>query len=137
MDFSPSGVHHIWQRALERRESDPEGAITLAKSLLESVMKHLLDGRGIAYSDKADLPEIYRLIAKELNLAPDQHTQENFKRILGGISSIVGELGSLRNRLGDAHGQGKRAVRPAIRHAELAVNLAGSLALFLVETERK
>lgn len=137
MEFSPSGVHDIWQRALARRDSDPEGAITLAKSLLESVMKHILDERDIAYSDKADLPDLYRLTAKELNLAPNQHTQENFKRILGGISSIVGELGSLRNRLGDAHGQGKRMVRPAIRHAELAVNLAGSAALFLIETAKQ
>ena len=43
-------------------------------------------------------------------------------------------LGTLRNRLGDAHGQGKKTVRPAARHAELAINLAGSVALFLVET---
>jgi uncharacterized protein YfkK (UPF0435 family) len=85
--------------------SDPEGAITLARSLLESVLKHILDERKVAYNDKADLPELYRIVAKELNLAPDQHTEETFKRILGGITSVVNELGSLRNRLGDAHGK--------------------------------
>jgi Abortive infection C-terminus len=41
---------------------------------------------------------------------------------------------NLRNRLGDAHGQGKRPVKPAPRHAELAVNMAGSLASFLLAT---
>lgn len=137
LDFSEGGVHDIWRKALERMTSDPEGAITLAKSLLESVLKHILDERKLAYSEKADLPELYRLVAKELNLAPDQHTEENFKRILGGITSVVNELGSLRNRLGDAHGRGKGGVRPAPRHAELAVNLAGSIALFLVETTKK
>lgn len=137
MEFSEGGVHSVWQKALERRDSDPEGAITLAKSLLESVMKHILDESSVPYSDKADLPELYRLVAKELNLAPEQHMQENFRRILGGVSSIVGELGNLRNRLGDAHGQGKRKVRPANRHAGLAVNLAGSIALFLIETAKK
>jgi hypothetical protein len=50
---------------------------------------------------------------------------------------VVNELGSLRNRLGDAHGKGKGGVRPAPRHSELAVNLAGSIALFLVETAKK
>lgn len=137
LDFSEGGVHDIWRKALERMTFDPEGAITLAKSLLESVLKHILDERKLAYSEKADLPELYRLVAKELNLAPDQHTEENFKRILGGITSVVNELGSLRNRLGDAHGRGKGGVRPAPRHAELAVNLAGSIALFLVETTKK
>lgn len=137
MDFSAGGVHDLWNRALERKSSDPEGAITLAKSLLESVLKHILDERKIEYSGKADLPELYRLVAKELNLAPDQHTQDNFKKILGSIASIVSELGTLRNRLGDAHGQGKNMVKPATRHAELAVNLAGSIALFLIETTKK
>lgn len=136
-DFSEGGVHELWRKALERMASDPEGAITLAKSLLESVLKHILDERKLAYSEKADLPELYRLVAKGLNLAPDQYTEESFKRILGGITSVVGELGTLRNRLGDAHGRGKGGVRPAPRHAELAVNLAGSIALFLVETIKK
>jgi hypothetical protein len=137
LDFSEGGAHDLWRRALERMTSDPEGAITPAKSLLESVLKHILDERKLAYSEKADLPELYRLVAKELNLAPDQHTEENFKRILGGITSVVNQLSSLRNRLRDAHGRGKGGVRPAPRHAELAVNLAGSIALFLVETATK
>lgn len=136
LDFSAGGVHTIWNKALERKTTDPEGAITLAKSLLEAVLKHILDDRRAQYSGTADLPELYRLVAKELNLAPDQHTQENFKKILGSIASVVNELGILRNRLGDAHGRGKGAVRPATRHAELAVNLAGSIALFLIETTK-
>ncbi|EQD46232.1 abortive phage resistance protein, partial [mine drainage metagenome] len=37
-------------------------------------------------------------------------------------------------QISDAHGKGKRAVRPRARHAELAVNLAGSMAAFLVAT---
>ncbi|WP_240998605.1 abortive infection family protein, partial [Pseudomonas viridiflava] len=34
----------------------------------------------------------------------------------------------------DSHGTGKAGVKPAPRHAELAVNLAGSLALYLLST---
>jgi hypothetical protein len=47
---------------------------------------------------------------------------------------VVNGLASVRNRLSDAHGQGRKPVRPASRHAELAVNLAGTMALFLVAT---
>ena len=94
-----------------------------------------MDEKGIEYDDsKVDLPQLYHIVSKELNLSPSQHTEEVFKQILGGCSAIVNGLGTLRNRLGDAHGQGKNPVRPAPRHAELAVNLAGSVALFLVET---
>jgi hypothetical protein len=35
-DFDPDQVHVIWQRAVSRIDTDPEGAITLARALLES-----------------------------------------------------------------------------------------------------
>ncbi|MCF1248765.1 MULTISPECIES: abortive infection family protein [Pseudomonas] len=34
----------------------------------------------------------------------------------------------------DAHGKGKSGAKAAPRHAELAVNLAGSMAMFLLAT---
>jgi len=133
--FDEDNVSSVWSRALERRESDPEGAITAARTLLETVCKHILDDRNIKYhGNKIELHELYKLTATELNLSPSQHTQDIFKQILGGCSAVVNGLGTLRNRLGDAHGQGMKPVRPAPRHAELAVNLSGSLALFLVAT---
>lgn len=133
--FDESGVHAAWQRALDRRASDPEGAITAARTLLETVCKHILDAGGVQYNDrKIEVHELYKLTASELRLSPSQHTEDVFKQILGGCSAIVNGLGTLRNRLGDAHGKGPLPVRPAVRHAELAVNLSGSVALFLVAT---
>ena len=118
-----------------RRASDPEGAITAAKTLLETVCKHILDHEpGITYGENDDLPKLYNAAAEILNLAPSQHSEKPFKSILGNCQSVVGNLASLRNKLGDSHGQGKKHVRPAPRHAELAVNLAGSMAMFLVAT---
>ena len=132
--FDPDSVHRIWSRATERKNHDPEGAITAARSLLEAVCKHILDTRGTQYPENADLHLLYSLTASELNLSPDQHSERIFKQILGGCSGIVSGLGSLRNSLGDAHGHGKRSAKPSPRHAELAVNLSGSVALFLVTT---
>lgn len=133
--FDEDGVHAVWTKALERRKDDPEGAITAARTLLETVCKHILDELVIEYdSSKIEIHELYKLTAKELNLAPEQHSATVFKQILGGCSAIVNGLGTLRNKLGDAHGQGKVQVRVAPRHAELAVNLAGAMALFLIST---
>lgn len=133
--FDEAGVHAAWEKALSRRGNDPEGAITSARSLLETVCKHILDLQKVEYnSKKIEIHELYKLIAKELNLSPDQHNEAVFKQILGGCSAIVGGLGTLRNRLGDAHGQGQVKAKPSPRHAELAVNLAGSMAIFLVSS---
>lgn len=127
-------IKEAWQKSIERRITDPEGAITAARTLLESVCKHILDEIAVTYDDKTDLPKLYSMVANELNLGPNQHTEKVFKQILGGCQSVVEGLGSLRNKLSDAHGKGKAGIRPAPRHAELAVNLAGTMATFLIAT---
>jgi uncharacterized protein YfkK (UPF0435 family) len=133
--FSAAGVSEAWRRALNRRATDPEGAITAARTLLETVCKHVLDRLEIIYSDKEDLPKLYAMVARELNLAPSQHTEEPIRAVLGGAMNLVNGLGTLRNRLSDSHGRGgKIPVKPAARHASLAVNSAGALAAFIVET---
>lgn len=133
--FDPDGVHVVWVKALARRTTDPEGAITVARTLLETVCKRILDECGVPYTDKEDLPKLYSMAAKALNLAPDQHSEEPIKSILGGAMNLVNGIGTLRNRLSDSHGRGgKLPVKPSPRHASLAVNTAGAVATFMVET---
>jgi Abortive infection C-terminus len=132
--FDEAAVHTIWVKALQRRESDPEGAITVARTLLETVCKRILDETGGGYTSGEDLPKLYGLTAKRLNLAPDQHSQDAIKAILSGATAVVHGLATLRNKLSDSHGRGGKPVRPSKRHAHLAVNIAGALATFLVET---
>ena len=105
-----------------------------ARTLIETVCKHILDEQKVSYSDTDDLPKLYRLTADSLNLSPSQHTEQLFRQILGGCQTVIEGLGAMRNRHSDAHGTGKAGVRPASRHAELAVNLAGTMATFLLAT---
>jgi len=132
--YDGKGVREAWEKALDRRSNDPEGAITSARTLLEEVCKHVLEDHGIEAGHKWDLPKLYSETAQLLNLAPSQHTEEVFKKILGGCHTVVENLGSLRNKVGDVHAHGPRKVKPAPRHAALAVNLAGAMAMFLIET---
>lgn len=129
-------VQRLWEKALARCPADPDGAVTAARTLVESTCKLILEATGsnAKVDDLHDLPKLYRKTADQLSLSPSQHSEDAFKRILGGCASVVEGLGTLRNKVGDAHGQGKRAVKPQPRHAFLAVNLAGAMALFLVET---
>ncbi len=137
MTFDAEGVHAVWEKALQRRNSDAEGAITVARTLLETVCKRILDELGLAYSDKEDLPKLYGMTAKALKLAPEQHAEDAIKAILGGAMGVVNGIGTLRNKLSDSHGRGGLPVRPAARHASFAVNMAGAVATFLVETYRE
>lgn len=133
--FDAEGVQAVWSKALARRHSNPEGAITVARTLLGTVCKRILTVLDAGYSDRDDLPKLYSTAAKALRLALDQHTEEPIKAMLGGAMSLVNGVGTLRNRLSNAHAPGGRApVRPSERHAKLAVNTAGAVATFLVGT---
>ncbi len=129
-----SSIESLWKKIQLRRENDPEGAITASRTMLESVLKHILDELGEKYSEKDDLPDLYKSVSKKLNLSPGNHDEQIFKQILQGISSVVLGYSSLRNKFGDAHGKGKDYVGPDRRHADLVVNLSGSICIFLMET---
>lgn len=132
-----NSVNLIWKKALARLPDDPEGAITAGKTLIESACKHILDINKIEYSNKTDFKGLYKLVADSLNMSPEQHSEQIFKQILSGCSSVVNGLGALRNKYSDAHGQGMNNIRPSARHARLVVNLAGTMTLFLIETANK
>lgn len=132
--ISTEYVREIWNKAIDRRSEDPEGAITAARTLLEAICKYILDEQNIEYDDGAELTKLYKLTASQLNLAPSQHTEQQFKQILGGAESVVNGLGSLRNKISDAHAIGTMRTRPSSRHAVLCVNMAGTMSEFLIST---
>ncbi len=45
-----------WKKAIQRKDTDPDGAITISRTLMESVLKHILEEMKISYSK--DLAEI-------------------------------------------------------------------------------
>ena len=132
--YDAPAVQAFWAKALERRTTDPDGAVTAASTLLEEVCKHIIEDSGAKWETKWNVPKLYSEAAKILKLAPSQHQEEVFKTILGNCQSIVQSIGSLRNKGGDAHAGGRSRVPFKPRHAALTVNLAGSMALFLIET---
>lgn len=133
-NYDAPAVQAFWNKALERRSIDPEGAVTAASTLLEEVCKHILEDSGLEWDKKWNIPKLYSEVSKILNLAPSQHQEEIFKTILGNCQSVVQSIGSLRNTGGDAHAGGRSRITFKPRHAALSVNLAGSMALFLIET---
>lgn len=134
--FGANYVSQEWQKATSRSHTDPAGAITIARTLLESVCKHILEEHEISCEHAFDIQSLYKQTARCLTLSPGQHSEEIFKQVLGGCASVVNGLGAIRNQLGDSHGKNSTHFKPSPRHAELAVNLAGSMASFLIQTHQ-
>lgn len=124
----------VWEKAVDRVDLDPSGAITAVKSLLEATCKMVLERTGNQVPNNADLPGLYSLASRSLEVAPSQQSEQSYRSILGAVHTIIQSVGELRNQRGDAHGSHKAKFSTSISEAELAVNLAGSIVLFLLLT---
>jgi len=127
-------VRGAWRKAIDRVARDPEGAITAARTLLEAACKYVLVTTGHRVSKRDDLQDLFKRTFVELGLKAGVDARADVRKVLSGSSAIVQGLAEMRNDLGDAHGRGAPAHRPARRHAELAVALASGVSRFLVET---
>jgi Abortive infection C-terminus len=127
-------VRLCWQKALERMVSDPSGAITAARSLVEAACKYVLDEHGVFTDKPADLPALYKSAAKLLEFDERSAIDETFRGVLFGSANIVHGLSHLRNTLSDAHGKGRHSPKPARRHSDFVVMIAGAMAGFLLAT---
>jgi hypothetical protein len=132
-EWDVSHVIDIWEKARNRRDKDPDGAVTAARTVIETTIKHILDEAGSSYNPKADLPELYKLVAEELDLDASKAVSGELRKVLGACSNVVSGIGALRTMIGDAHGKRKGEALAQVRHARLAIDLAGSMAVFLLE----
>ena len=120
----------------ERIQSkDFSGAVTSARSLLESVLKHLYKEMFTQEAHNLDLPELYKQVSKELNLHPtSSKLDEGLKKITGGLHTAVVGLSEVRNEASDAHSL-KYAIEE--HHAVLVVNNAKTICQFLYQSYKK
>ncbi|MBS3630569.1 abortive infection family protein [Staphylococcus aureus] len=117
--------------------TDPEDAITSAKSMVESTLKHILDSEGEKFNNNETVRVLYRKVSSIMNLSPGAHNENTFKTILSGMINVINGLDEVRNEYGDAHGKSKKNYRPETRHALLAINAARTITEFLLSSYKK
>jgi hypothetical protein len=123
-----------FQRALDSIEKDPPAAVTSACAIVEAMCKLYIEDEGLEPPSEQTAKPLWRVVQKHLGLDPAQISDDDLKRILTGLASIVDGIGAFRTHVGSAHGRGRTAYRPAARHARLAVHSAHSLVVFVLET---
>lgn len=123
-----------FKRALGEIEKDPPASLTAACSIVESFCKVYIEERKLDAPKDATIKPLWAVVAKGLDFDPSRLEDDDLKKILGGLSSIVDGVGALRTHAGSAHGRGKKGYRIQPRHARLAVHAAHTLVLFALET---
>lgn len=112
---------------------DLKGAITNARSLVESILREIEKRQtGIDSPYDGDLPKLYKRVSKLMNL--DQQNPKLSQAqgtILKGLDNIIHGLAPFSSEYGDRHGTRNK---PEMRHAKLAVNSAKTVAEFICES---
>jgi hypothetical protein len=132
-DLSFEAAEEEFDRAYRSVAADPPAAITAACAIVETLCKQYLADHAIDLPAKQTIQPLWKLVAKELKLSPDAVEDDDLKRILGGLSSIVDGVGSLRTHVGSAHGHVKRSYKVEPRHARVSVHAAHTLCMFMLE----
>lgn len=131
-NFDYAVINQYFQDALALRGTKPYLAITVAISLLETVCIFILESMNNRTPN--GLNRLYKATSKILKLAPDDDTDKILNSLFKNCNGIVSSLGEFRNKASGAHGQSGASIRPLSRHSTLALNLAGSMSVFLLET---
>jgi len=115
------------------KNGDFSGAITSARTLLETVLLYLYKEKTtIDYKYDGDLLKLYKEIQKVYSLFPEKEADTGFKQLLQGLTAVINGLASIRNKIGDAHGNATISKKPERNHATLCINAVRTISIFLL-----
>lgn len=114
-------------------QSDYNGAITNARSLVEAVLIEIIENfEGREIKNDGNLDNLYKRVKKILNLTVDPDIlPPTVIQILSGLESISSGLAGLSNNSGDRHANKFKTLK---HHARLAVNSAMTFVDFLLDS---
>lgn len=120
----------------------PDFAFDLAKTLIESVCKTILEDIGRPADPKWDAPKIMKETMTYLSMLPPGHlnaakARESLTKTLNGLHTTVQGLCELRNDYGlSSHGRDGFSARLDLRQATLAAQAADTIVSFLYRIHR-
>lgn len=130
-------VDLLWKKIYSRKSFDKDGAITACKTLLETVLKYLLDNKNIEYSSKDDIIDLYKKVNKSYGLEPNKQKSAEFNQLFTGCMSVINGIAAIRNKYGDAHGKSKQtAFELKQNYIDVVINMTGSIATFLLSISK-
>ena len=123
--------------------ANPGLAFDLAKTLVESTCRAVLEERSVTYSRGHDLPKLFKSVREQLSFVPQTavdsvETEDSLKKTLGGLATTIQGICELRNQCGFAsHGPG--SPRPAMERVQalLAADAADAIVGFLYKVHRE
>ena len=137
--FSSEYMSKQIELMVSMQSTNPTNAIGMAKELIESCCKTILEDLGIAWSKTDDVPQLTSKTMDALNLLPAnvQETDQGadaITAVLGNLRAIPSKLAEIRNPFGSGHGKSASFQGLEERHAKLAVGSSITFVDFIWST---
>ena len=137
--FSSEYMSQQMELMLSLRSSNPTQAIGLAKELIESCCKTILDDFGIAYDGSDNVSQLTKKTMDALSLLPENvqataQEEDAIKSVLGNLRAIPTKLAEIRNPFGSGHGKSASFRGLEARHAQLAIGSSITFVDFVWDT---
>ena len=130
-DFS--SIEAEFERAISQVDHDPHAAITASSAIIEALCKTYIETRQLDMPTVQTIGQLWKVVQQHLGLNIDRTLQDDQKRILQGLASIVDGIGAYRTHIGSAHGRGIEPPRIVSSDARLAVHASHTLVIFVME----
>ena len=140
LKVSYSTAFNAFDQAIKQVESNPDLAVGLANSTLESIIKHILQGEKIAiqWNEKDTLYKLTESVLKQFQFYPSVTIPVEIKTIGSSLLSISQAIEGLRSDKTIMHGKlAKDYIIDEPMYACFVVNLVASIGLFLISFYEK
>jgi hypothetical protein len=141
-----AGLSHIEEhvKAIEHAVAENHALVfDLARTLVESTCKAVLNERKIAYTIDDDLPQLFRSASRCVPFLPQSlscsaEARASLRRTLQGLSTTIHGICELRNRCGFAsHGTGSQLPKMESAQVLLVAAAADTIVGFLYRVHRQ
>ncbi|WP_199185565.1 abortive infection family protein [Marinobacter flavimaris] len=103
-------INMEFERAIDNTNTEPREACSVACNILESLFKIMIDEEKLEKPAKQDMKNLWKPVAEYLNFDPKRIEDNDLRKILSGMHSIVDGVGALRTHASSAHGAGSRSI---------------------------
>ena len=144
-DAMVAGLTHIEEHVKGIEQAvveNPSLAFDLARTLIESTCRTMLNERSVAYATRDDLPKLFRLVTNNLPFLPTTESdavkvRKSLLQTLTGLSTAIQGICELRNHCGLSHGSGGPRPKMEAAQALLAAETADTIVGFLHRVHRQ
>ncbi len=120
--------------------TNPSLVFDLAKTLIESSCKTILNDRSHAVDETWDLPRLLKETSAKLQLCSDpaNESKDSLRKLLGGLQTAIQGICEMRNSEGFAsHGKDGYAKQSETLHAHFVARAADVIVFFLFSSHRQ